>query len=595
MAKCSIFKDIYSKDEPHHVGVDVLLDHIKSGRWAAKIHQIRLETESERRADLKRHLPSICFAGTFEKRYDNNIIKHSGFVILDFDHVENLPQLKEMICTDPFTYACFISPSGDGLKVLVKIPPDKDKHRDYYRGLMGKYKTLDPTSINLSRVCYASYDPELYINKDSKVFDKTIKEVLPETKSEAQETNYKILQVAADMVRLAPDGEKHHALIRASRLMGGYISAGAVEEHEAVRMLEIEINKRSPLDFKSAQKSISDGIEYGKKEPIYKENEKQVTEKIKKEPIIIEGEPARDVVYLDDVWDNVIYSFHNGTSRGETTHINSLDQAYRMARKEITVVHGYNNHGKSAFVMHLALLKSYFDGHKWAVFSPENYPAHEFYKDLIHSYIGKSTERHHHNQMSEEELKKGGDFVKDHFFFMYPEDHEPTPDYINQRFREMIIKHNIDGCIIDPYNQLDTDVGKAGGKEHLYLSKFLSMEKKFAVDNDVFFFIITHPRGDGELVNKNYKLPKVYSLSGGAMWGNKADNVLCIHRPNFSEWTDKSVIFESQKIKKQKLNGIPMEVNLLFDRETNRYYQEDGFHPLQSITPTTHTDDEVPF
>src|SRR5690606_27919893 len=112
----------------------------------------------------------ICFGGKFESRYDDKIIEHSGLVILDFDHVKNVPDSKAEICKDEYTFAAFISPSGDGLKVLVKIPPEIENHEKYYYGLIKKYPTLDTTSKNISRVCFASYDPELYLNENSKVF-----------------------------------------------------------------------------------------------------------------------------------------------------------------------------------------------------------------------------------------------------------------------------------------------------------------------------------------------------------------------------------------------------------------------------------------
>ena len=419
MAKCSIFKTIFEKNDPQHWEVDGLLEYIKAGRWEQRIHQVRLELEPAAKKKLKEFLPSICFSGTFSNRFDNKLIQHSGIVVLDFDHVANLEEKKKEICADEFTYSCFISPSGDGLKVLVKIPPEVENHRDYYRGLMKKYPSLDPTSINVSRVCFVSYDSELYLNKDSKIWEKKGKYNQPEkSKAEAQDTNYIKIQIAVDMIRNSVDGDKHPTLIKASRLMGGYIASGTIEEHEAVRVLEVEINKKNPIDFGAAQKAIRAGIEYGKDFPIYPDNETKSIKKIQDEIIIIEGEPATDVVYLDDVRENIVYSFKNGTSRGESTHFPDIDTAYRMARKEVTVVHGFANHGKSAFVMQMALIKSVKDGHKWGVFSPENYPAHEFYKDLIHSYIGESTEKHHDNQMSESSLNKGMNFIKDHFFFM---------------------------------------------------------------------------------------------------------------------------------------------------------------------------------
>jgi len=597
MSKCSIFRDVFEKDNPKTYDIDRLLHFIKEGGYKDKIHQIRQCADKDERSRLKTFLPSICFSGIFKKRFDNMLLEHSGFVVMDLDHVDNLLEKKKEVCSDEYVYSCFISPSGDGLKMLIRIPPDKEAHRDYYRGLMQKYPQSDSTSINISRVCFISYDPEIYINKKSLVWDKKVKFEQPtRERQEAQETNYKKIDVAVQMVRNALDGEKHKTLIKASRLLGGYVAGGVVEEHEAIRVLEIEINKRDCADFNAAKKTICAGIEYGKDYPIYPENEAQSIKKITEEIIVIEGEPATDVIYLDDkVRESILYSFDHGTSRGETTHMDSVDFAFRMSRKELTVVHGLANHGKSAFALHLAMVKSAKDGHKWGVFSPENYPATEFYKDLVHTYIGKSTEKHHKNQMTRQEMNTGMDFVREYFYFMYPENNDPTPDYINMRFREMILKHNIDGCIIDPYNQLDTDISNTNGKEHLYLSKFLSKEKRFCVDHDVFFFILTHPKGDVILKGNNYDLPKAYSLSGGAMWYNKADNILVIHRPNFSNYEDKSVIFASQKIKKQKLNGIPSEVNLTFDRMTNRYYEENGYNPLDDINPVSKSVKPIPY
>ena len=82
--------------------------------------------------------------------------------------------------------------------------------------------------------------------------------------------------------------------------------------------------------------------------------------------------------------------------------------------------------------------------------------------------------------MTESEYIRGMDFIKDHFYYIYPENESPTPEYINARFVEVIKKHKVEGCIIDPYNQLDNDIRKNGGREDLYLSAFLSQQKRLA-------------------------------------------------------------------------------------------------------------------
>jgi len=578
------FKNIYDKDNPKYFDVNKILVAIRDGWYEKEIHRIRNTDETELKRKLKSQLVSICFSGKFEKRFDNKIIEHSGLVILDFDHVENLQQKKEQITQDEYTFAAFVSPSGDGLKVLIKIPPVVEDHESHYIALIDKYPELDTTSKNISRVCFVSHDTEIYINENSKVWTKkgSIKktEKVVERK-DAQSTDYKKLDAAVNLIRNSVNGDKHHNLIKASRLCGGFIAGGLVEEHEAIRVLQQEINNKDIDNFKAACKTINDGIEYGKKEPIIEENYKKSYDRIKQEEIIIEDEPAKDLILCNDVRDGILYSFKNGTSRGETTHFPEIDKHFRHKRKEVTLMHGIGNHGKSALLMHMLLMKAVKDNYKYGVFSPENMPAEEFYKDLIHSYIGKSTEKHHSNQMDLAELEKGIEFVNDHFFLIYPED-TPTPDYINFRFRELFIKHGIDGCVIDPYNQLDNDITKKGGREDQYLSSFLTSCKKFAVELDLFYYIIAHPKGGIKKERLDYECPNVFDLSGGAMWNNKCDNILVTHRPFYtSDKSDPTVYFKSQKIKKQKLNGIPGDVILNYDYLKARFMQEDGYNPLE--------------
>ena len=219
-----------------------------------------------------------------------------------------------------------------------------------------------------------------------------------------------------------------------------------------------------------------------------------------------------------------------------------------------------------------------FEGYKYAFFSPEQDPPDDFYDDLIHIYVGQNTQHGFANQMPEQEYIKGMDFIKDHFYYIYPENDSPTPEYINARFVEVIKKHKIDGCVIDPYNQLDNDIKKNGGREDLYLSAFLSKQKRLAQQYDIFMVIIAHPKGSlTKTTHGDYEKPNVYDLAGGAMWSNKCDNVLCTYRPYYtSDFTKRDVQFTSQKIKKQKLCGIPGTVELIFKLSSLRYYEMSG-------------------
>lgn len=171
----TIFKSVKATSTGFHKPVNIILERIKNGTSKDLIKKVRKETDDEKRQELKRKLPAICFSGTFNQRADNAMIKHSGLICLDFDKFESLKIMNEYIerfRSDKYTYSLFTSPSGNGLKVLVRIPPIFKDHREYFKALQLYYDStyFDTSCINESRVCYESHDPEIYINEKSEIF-----------------------------------------------------------------------------------------------------------------------------------------------------------------------------------------------------------------------------------------------------------------------------------------------------------------------------------------------------------------------------------------------------------------------------------------
>ena len=168
----TIFKNIKTTSAGFHRDVFQILKRIKEGKSKNLIDDYLKEFDPEKKGKL----PSICFSGTFNQRADDKMIKHSGLICLDFDKYENkdiMEKQREKLISYPYTFALFTSPSGNGHKVLVKIPPEYENHRSYFKSLQDYYDSpyFDPVCMNESRVCYESYDPKIYINKDSKVWD----------------------------------------------------------------------------------------------------------------------------------------------------------------------------------------------------------------------------------------------------------------------------------------------------------------------------------------------------------------------------------------------------------------------------------------
>lgn len=278
--------------------------------------------------------------------------------------------------------------------------------------------------------------------------------------------------------------------------------------------------------------------------------------------------PLTGVYYTADVAEDIFDVFANGRKVGETTHYPEFDKVFRWKRRDINLIIGHGNYGKTAFWVHLMLVKSMYDNWRWAIFCPENYPATDFYIDVIEMYTGKHIDDRLGNKMSYDELADAIAFFNDHFFYVYPDEAHDL-DTIHTIFRSLILRHGIDGFLIDPWNQLDHIIDN---REDLYLSKALKEIKKFALVNNVSYNIIAHPKTVAP--NKDNELPEiqVWHIAGGVMWNNKCDQIISVERP---EWyTNKMsgwVKVKTHKVKRRRTGGSLGDCDFDFLLSQSRY------------------------
>ena len=172
----TVFSHVKNTDQPFYRDIMYVLERIRSGSSKNLIKEIRECDTQQEQYELKLKLPAICFSGKFHKRNDESIIEHSGLICLDFDKYRKRTDMyddRDVFCKSKYVFSVFVSPSGNGLKVLVKIPADAENHTNYFNSLEKYFNSpyFDKTSKNLSRVCYESYDPLLHINENSSIWD----------------------------------------------------------------------------------------------------------------------------------------------------------------------------------------------------------------------------------------------------------------------------------------------------------------------------------------------------------------------------------------------------------------------------------------
>lgn len=344
--------------------------------------------------------------------------------------------------------------------------------------------------------------------------------------------------------------------------------AGQKGQKELIRRLGAE--KCKIVDFNDVKDANEYLIKYGA------EKLKQTIENAK--DVKIEG-----IFDVSDVKSSMLNSYRNGQKRGSTTYVNCIDKAWTWRGGEVNLWTGYQNEGKSLFLNQLSVIRAINEDAKVAVFSPENMPLDDFFNDIIEMFIGKSCDPYYtNNYMSEDEFKEGMNFCEKNFFLIYPEK-DFKLESIFERVIYLIKKKGIRTLIIDPYNTIEHMI-KSGEREDLYISRFMAQLKRFAVQYDLSVNLVAHQltaRANEKDGGRYYK-PTLNNIKGGGTFADKADNVLIVWRPNRAlDFKDASVVFASQKIKKQKLVGIPQDIDdIVFNIRTNRYVFQ-GEHPLE--------------
>lgn len=582
---CSIYKNIYDKTGKYTIKILDALNRIKTGKTAKVVISLRNEANEDRQKVIKDScLPSVCFSGIFESRFDEKLIKHSGFICLDFDKI-NVAEYKEKLSKWECCYAVWVSPRGNGIKVLVKIK-DGSKHRQHFAALRKLYPDIDEKCGNESRVCYESYDPDIYINENSLVYEDILEEK-NEIKEKKPDINRydsykKLVKWMENKGEIFNSGNRNNYVFL---LAGGMCRFGFSEEEANEYLLEDFMqdgfnHKEITATIHSAYKKNStkfNSIEFSTDKTKLQSRD----EGFEIDPKIFEeGFKPQDIIYGSDVYDGAIGIYTNGYSRAETTHINKLDDFFKFKKGELTVLSGIGNYGKSNYLYQLLLIKSYFKNDKWAIFSPEHFPAEEFFHDATETMLGCPADGGYFNKPPREKYDAAYEFVSKHFAYIYPETISPTPEYIKTKFLESIIKDGTTGVVIDPFNQLSNDYGRSGRSDK-YLETFLSDCKHFAQINNVFFIIVCHPHKLQKMTNGNYPCPDIFDLADGAMWNNKADNILIYHRPVAQTDPDNPICeHHSKKIKRQKQVGKRGWFEFELKRKQRRFLF-DGKSPLE--------------
>jgi len=209
MSKVTFYNNTFSTQFVD-VSLTAILTQIASGKYKSIVEKYRETKDPEIK---KTKVPAFTASGTFpNKRKAKDLAEHSGLIAMDFDDVDI--SVREELYADDYTYAGFLSISGEGICLLVKI--DGKKHIEAFRALEKYYfKTyglqVDQSCKDVSRLRYVSFDPELHLNTDSKIWNQYLpkqkgrKPNIKPVASTDDDIEFVVKQIEANRIDLTAD------------------------------------------------------------------------------------------------------------------------------------------------------------------------------------------------------------------------------------------------------------------------------------------------------------------------------------------------------------------------------------------------------
>lgn len=598
----TVFSDVKQITNGTTHRLETILEGHKKNKQQNLIEKIRSTTDKKERNTFKAKLPSIMFSGVFDKpiekvdsstgevyyseRENDSLSRHSHVVAIDYDNIDPY-KLKPKLKLDTYILACWTSPSGNGVKALVKIS-EPSKHKQHYNSIIShfsKYGEVDTSNKNVGRVTYLSYDPAIYINWDSWVYSGTLedkKEKTLETFTGAVHNyDYSKIMPSVKMIRNSLIGERNTTFVKAARLAGGYVGSGYLPEKLAKLVLRSEYNKVNPEeDDKDSLRALENGLEYGKQMPIYDFN------KFEEESLKDIGESVLDFLADTDKEVYDLMKWYKGDKMETfTTGFGELDKNWVWKSANLIIMLGHEGLGKTLLSNFFAVQAAITHG--WhSVILPMEDPIRWVIRDMAQFAAGKLMK-----DMTEAEVKYYVDFILTYFHFIEP-NNQTIPGALEQ-IDKVMGRKDVKTVVLEPYNSFLRKNPNVYAND----TQMAAMMANFAHSRNVNLWLNIHTRSEarrskhenGEFAGLT-KFPSKYDAEMGGLWSNKADAFLTTHRydkhPVASERFKAYISVD--KIKDKLTGGEPHGLDEHFAMQLNNMHTftctttgERAFEPLK--------------
>ena len=286
-----------TKPEPKPVDLASVIKLIKHDSKIEKlVEQIRLAKQQDplKGAKLKTKLPYITPYGVFTERKNEAIQSYNYITAIDIDKKDNpLTDMGEVfkgLCSIPSCILAFKSPSGNGVKALVKVPDNaynQVDHYEVYKQVIQPYIEkqcgckIDQRQGVLSQPLFLTHDKNLYYNPDYTDLQLNYANINLQVNVQTKIVNGKVVINPESILQdfcfriQRKEENKWEYFNKIAILAGGMYAGGTfgdVDKYEIITALQDAV-KLNPFveDYSHANRQIISGFDYGLQRPVTSE------------------------------------------------------------------------------------------------------------------------------------------------------------------------------------------------------------------------------------------------------------------------------------------------------------------------------------
>lgn len=207
------------------------------------VFQLRSTEDKKEKEQLKKTLPYFI-GGIFNGIRNKNSFQSTDILIFDLDHVTeyDIEEKRKALQSLSYALVVFLSPSGYGLKLIVKLSrqiTSIDEYYSVYNRMLFYFKKelnldFDPATKDPARACFLSHDENIYVNEFADAFDI---DSLSKTISNQMSPISKRSEVLNAFCGV-DEGQRHNNMLK---MIGLYIDKGF--DHDFAKMAVSGINQ----------------------------------------------------------------------------------------------------------------------------------------------------------------------------------------------------------------------------------------------------------------------------------------------------------------------------------------------------------------